>query len=234
MGTSQSYKIKSTPNWAKTKRAMTHLATPGNMNDANVNRFLGNFSRAVSEERVFGGAGGSSIGNFLDFIANIRDLGWEQAIQTIDPDIDVSQLSLEAFLEFLLELCCKNDSNLDDQAANVAFQEMEGEIRTELDTAQDLAELFTTASEELLLEWVAFFYVSYIMQIFDELYYTHLEERGVIPEEIMNRLRDYVESSVNELMLNKPDDFNIFSDLGKEFVKGIIDDLNELWEQLSE
>ena len=72
------------------------------------------------------------------------------------------------------------------------------------------------------------------MQIFDELYYTHLEERGVIPEEMMNRLRDYVESSVNELMLNKPDDFNIFSDLGKEFVKGIIDDLNELWEQLSE
>ena len=72
------------------------------------------------------------------------------------------------------------------------------------------------------------------MQIFDELYYTHLEERGVIPEEIMNRLRDYVESSVNELMLNKPDDFNIFSEQGKEFVKGIIDDLNELWEQLSE
>ena len=125
MGTSQSYKIKSTPNWAKTKRAMTHLAAPGNMNDTNVNRFLGNFSRAVSEERVFGGAGGSSIGNFLDFIANIRDLGWEQAIQTIDPDIDVTQLSLEAFLEFLLELCCNNDSNLDDQAANVAFQEME-------------------------------------------------------------------------------------------------------------
>ena len=72
------------------------------------------------------------------------------------------------------------------------------------------------------------------MQIFDELYYTHLEERGVIPEDIMNRLRDYVESSVNELMLNKPDDFNIFSEQGKEFVKGIIDDLNELWEQLSE
>ena len=35
-------------------------------------------------------------------------------------------------------------------------------------------------------------------------------------------------------MLNKPDDFNIFSEQGKEFVKGIIDDLNELWEQLSE
>ena len=52
MGTSQSYKIKSTPNWSKTKRAMTHLATPGNMNDANVNRFLGNFSRAVSEVGV--------------------------------------------------------------------------------------------------------------------------------------------------------------------------------------
>lgn len=230
MGTSQSYKIKSTPNWAKTKKAMTHLAAPGNMNDTNVNRFFGNFSRAVSEERVFGGAGGTSIGKFLEFIASIRDLGWEQAIQDIDPEINITQLSLEAFLEFLLELCCNNDSNLDDQAANVAFQEMEGIIQTELDTAQELAELFTTASEELLLDWVAFFYVSYIMQIFDELYYTHLEERGVIPEEIMNRLRDYVESSVNELMLNKPDDFNIFSEQGKEFVKGIIDDLNELWE----
>lgn len=234
MGTSQSYKIKSTPNWAKTKRSMTHLAAPGNINDTNVNRFLGNFSRAVSEERVFGGAGVTSIGNFLDFIANIRDLGWEQAIQVINPDIDVTQLSLEAFLEFLLELCCNNDSNLDDQAANVAFQEMEGEIRTELDTAQNLAVLFSTASEEQLLDWIVYFYVSYIMQIFDELYYTHLEERGVIPEEIMNRLRDYVESSVNELILNKPDNFNIFNEQGKEFVKGIINDLNELWEQLSE
>lgn len=231
MGTSQSYKIKSSPNWAKTKRAITQLAKPGNMNDTNVNRFLGNFSRAVSEERVFGAAGGRSIGNLLEFIANVRNLGWEQAVQEINPEIDVHLLSLEEFLEFLLELCCNNDSDLDDQAANVAFQELEGEIRAELDTAQDIADLFAIASEDQLLEWVGLYYVDYIMQVFDELYYTHLDERGVIPENVMEELKGYVESSVNELLLNKPDDFNIFSDAGKDFVKGIIDDLNELWEQ---
>lgn len=231
MGTSQSFKIKSSPNWTKTKRAMTHLAKPGNMNDTNVNRFLGNFSHAVSEGRAFGSAGVNSIGNLLEFIANIREHGWEQVIQEINPEIDIHLLTLEEFLEFLLELCCNNDSDFDDQAANVAFQELEGEIRTELDTAQDLADLFANASEEQLLEWVGSYYVNYIMQIFDELYYTHLEERGVIPENIMSELRGYVESSVNELLLNKPDDFNIFSDAGKVFIKGIIDDLNELWEQ---
>lgn len=231
MGTSQSYKIKSSPNWAKTKRAITHLAKPGNMNDANVNRFLGNFSRAVSEERVFGDAGGKSIGNLLELIFNIRELGFEQAIQEANPEIDIHLLTLDEFLELLLELCCNNDSDLDDQAANVAFQELEGEIRAELDTVQELADLFANASEEQLLEWVASYYVNYIMQIFDELYYTHLEERGVMPEDVMDGLRDYVESSVNELLLNRPDDFNIFNDAGKDFVKGIIDDLNELWEQ---
>ena len=69
------------------------------------------------------------------------------------------------------------------------------------------------------------------MQIFDQLYYTHLEERGVIPEEVMSELKGYVESSVNELLLNKPDDFNIFSEEGKGFIDGIIDDLNEIWEE---
>ena len=231
MGTSQSYKIKSSPNWAKTKRAMTQLAKPGNINDTNVNRFFGNFSRAVSEEGVFGGAGGNSIGLLLEFISNIREFGMEQAIQDANPEIEVHLLTLEEFLEFLLELCCNNDYDIDDQAANIAFQEMEGEIRVGLDTAQDLADLFANASEEQLLEWVASYYVNYIMQIFDELYYTHLEERGVIPEDVMDELRGYVESSVNELLLNRPDDFNIFSDTGKDFIKGIIDDLNELWEQ---
>lgn len=231
MGTSQSFKIKSSPNWAKTKRAITHLAKPGNMNDTNVNRFLGNFSHAVSEGGAFGSAGVNSIGNLLGFIANIREHGWEQTVQEINPEIDIRLLTLEEFLEFLLELCCNNDSDFDDQAANVAFQELEGEIRAGLDTAQDLADLFANASEEQLLDWVGSYYVNYIMQIFDELYYTHLEERGVIPEDIMSELRGYVESSVNELLLNKPDDFNIFSDAGKDFVKGIIDDLNELWEQ---
>ena len=47
----------------------------------------------------------------------------------------------------------------------------------------------------------------------------------------MSELKGYVESSVNELLLNKPDDFNIFSEEGKGFIDGIIDDLNELWEQ---
>ena len=130
-----------------------------------------------------------------------------------------------------MEHCCNNDSNLDDQAANMAFQELEGEIRTELNTAKELADLFANASVEQLLEWVGTYYVNYIMQIFDQLYYTHLEERGVIPEEVMSELKGYVESSVNELLLNKPDDFNIFSEEGKGFIDGIIDDLNELWEQ---
>ena len=104
----------------------------------------------------------------------LTEHGWEQAIHEINPEIDIHLLTLEEFLEFLLELCCNNDSDFDDQAANVAFQELEGEIRTELDTAQDLADLFANASEEQLLEWVGSYYVNYIMQIFDELYYTHL------------------------------------------------------------
>ena len=231
MGTSQSYKIKSSPNWAKTKRALTQLAKPGNMNDTNVNKFLGNFSRAVSDNGVFGTAGGKSIGNFIGFISNIKEVGWEQAILEVNTEVDVHQLTLEEFLDFLLEHCCNNDSNLDDQAANMAFQELEGEIRTELNTAKELADLFANASVEQLLEWVGTYYVNYIMQIFDQLYYTHLEERGVILEEVMSELKGYVESSVNELLLNKPDDFNIFSEEGKGFIDGIIDDLNELWEQ---
>ena len=87
MGTSQSYKIKSTPNWAKTKRAITHLSMPGNMNEANVGRFLGYFSRAISESHTFGGAGSAIAGNFIEFIANVRHQGWEQAIRQIDAGV---------------------------------------------------------------------------------------------------------------------------------------------------
>lgn len=231
MGTSQSYRIKSTPNWAKTKRAMTHLAVPGNLNAANAGKFLGNFSRAVSESQTFGGAGKSTTDNFLQFIADVRNLGWEQAIHQIDADVDVVQLTAAEFLELLLKLCCDNDSDLDDQAANIAFEKLEGEIQTDLNTAEELGELIANASDEQILEWVGSFYVNYIMEIFSELYYTHLEEKGVIPENVMDGLREYVVASVNELLLNRPDDLNIFSEEGRIFVKGILDELNEQWEQ---
>ena len=73
--------------------------------------------------------------------------------------------------------------------------------------------------------------MNYIMEIFSELYYTHLEERGVIPEDVMDGLREYVVSSVNEILLNRPEDFNVFSQEGKDFVRRILEDLNDLWEQ---
>ena len=232
MGTSQSYSIKPLPNWTKTKRALTHLAKPGNMNQANVGNFLGNFSRAVSENRIFGGAGSATIGNFLQFITDVKNNGWEAAIQILAPQQEYGNLTLIEFLELLLELFCNNDSDLDDQAASIAFQDLEGYIMTELGNVDDLAELLANATETQMLEWVGYFYTSYIMQIFGELYYTHLEEKDTVPEDVINGIKDYVESSVNEVLLNKPDDFNIFSDHGKDFINGLIDDLNDLWEQL--
>lgn len=231
MGTSQSYRIKSTPNWAKTKRAMTRLASPGNMNEANVGKFLGYFSRAVSESQTFGGAGSTTVSNLIDFIADVRNFGWEQAILQIDGQVDFTRLTAGEFMEFLLKKCCENDSDLDDQAANVAFGILEGEIQSDLNTAEDIGKLIENAKEEQILEWVGVFYVNYIMEIFGELYYTHLEERGIIPEEVMDGLREYVVSSVNEVLLNRPEDFNIFSQGGKDFVRRILEDLNELWEQ---
>lgn len=231
MGTSQSYKIKSTPNWAKTKRAITRLAAPGNMSEANAGRFLGYFSRAVSESQTFGGAGSTTVGNFIDFISDVRNLGWEQAVQQIDAQVDVTRLTAGEFLELLLKKCCENDSDLDDQAANVAFGILEGAIQSDLNTAEDIGTLIENATEEQILEWVGLFYVNYIMEIFSELYYTHLEERGVIPEDVMDGLREYVVSSVNEILLNRPEDFNVFSQEGKDFVRRILEDLNDLWEQ---
>lgn len=232
MGTSQSYSIKPSPNWTKAKRAITNLAKPGNMNQANVNNFLGNFSRAVSENNVFGRAGGVAIGNFLQFITDIQDNGWELAIQELAPQQEIGNLTLIEFLELLLELFCKNDSDMDDQAANIAFQDLEGYIMTELESIQDLSELLANATEDQMLEWVGYFYTDYIMQIFGELYYTHLEEKDSVPEDVLNGIRDYVEASVNEVLLNKPGDFNIFSNQGKDFVNGIIDELKDIWEQL--
>ena len=70
MGTSQSFKIKSSPNWSKAKRAMTHLSTPGNMTEANATRFLGHFGRAAGESRTFGRAGSATASNFIEFIGN--------------------------------------------------------------------------------------------------------------------------------------------------------------------
>lgn len=232
MGTSQSYSIKPSPNWTKAKRAITHLAKPGNMNEANVENFLGNFSRAVSENNVFGRAGGAVIGHLLQFITDIKDNGWEFAVQELVPQQEIDQLTLIEFLELLLELFCKNDSDLDDQAANIAFQELEGYIMTQLESVEDLSGLLANATEDQMLEWVGYFYTDYIMQIFGELYYTHLEEKESVPEDVLNGIRDYVETSVNEVLLNKPDDFNIFSEQGRNFVNGIVNDLKDIWEQL--
>lgn len=107
MGTSQSLKLKTTPNWASAKRAMTTIVQHRNeVNQQHVNNLLRNEARAIIHDSnsSYGSSGGRVTKNFIKFISTVRNNGLAAYVEQENPDLELGDLSVKDLLVLIKDM----------------------------------------------------------------------------------------------------------------------------------
>lgn len=239
MGTSQSLKLKTTPNWASAKRAMTTIVQHRNeVNQQHVNNLLRNEARAIIHDSnsSYGSSGGRVTKNFIKFISTVRNNGLAAYVEQENPDLELGDLSVKDLLVLIKRHVSNPDPNsdhstLDDIAARTAFEKLVGTIFTDVETTGDIENILLNATDEQLEGWMIEFQVEYIMELNGILFETQIFSKGVDPDQIATQIRGFIRVKINETCLDQLHNVNLFSPEGEHYLESLTHQIMEIWVQ---
>lgn len=239
MGTSQSLSLKTTPNWASAKRAMSTIVRQRNaVTQQQVNSLLRNVSKAIIHDsnRSYGRSGGRIAKNFTQFISFVRSNGIEAFVEQVSPGMDFADLSVkDVFLLIKKEISNPNPdedhSTLDDLAARIAFEKLVAVIFSEIETVPDLEDLLRNATENQLDAWMVEFQVEYIMELNGILFDAQIFSKGAEPDQIASQIRDFVRVKINEVYIVERHQLNLLTPEGEQFVESLTLQILGIWAQ---
>ena len=234
MGTSQSFSLKTTPNWTEAKRAMTALTKPEGRTQSNFNRYLGSFSRAVSSDggRIFGQAGARTSTKFVSLIGDIREHGLQQVVERLQAGINFQDLSSKDILLVLYKnIVGQDDANIDDAAAKAAMDMVLTKIFSDCETPAEIDTIVHDATTDQIDGWILEFYVDYFMEFNAELFQTHIFEKEADPDNVCGNIKDFTAAWFQENVKEEIGRIDIFSEDGKRYLKGLTDKILSIWAQ---
>ena len=223
MGTSQSLKLKTTPNWASAKRAMTTIVQHRNeVNQQHVNNLLRNEARAIIHDSnsSYGSSGGRVTKNFIKFISTVRNNGLAAYVEQENPYLELGDLSVKDLLVLIKRHVSNPDPNsdhstLDDIAARTG----------------DIENILLNATDEQLEGWMIEFQVEYIMELNGILFETQIFSKGVDPDQIATQIRGFIRVKINETCLDQLHNVNLFSPEGEHYLESLTHQIMEIWAQ---
>ncbi len=239
MGTSQSLKLKTTPNWASAKRAMSTIVQHRNgINQQHVNNLLHNEARAIIHDShsSYGRSGGRVVKNFVKFISSVRNNGLAAYVAHVSPDTAFDNLSVRDVLVLIKRQVSNPEPNsdhstLDDIAARVAFEKLIGMIFSDIETIDDIEKVLQDATDEQIEGWMVDFQVEYIMELNGILFDAQIFSKGVDPDQIASQIRGFIRAKINEACLEQLHQVNLFSPEGEHFIESLTQQILEIWAQ---
>ncbi len=239
MGTSQSLSLKTTPNWASAKRAMSTIVRHRHsVTQSQVNGLLHNVSRAIIHDsnRSYGRSGGRVAKNFAQFISSVRNNGIEAFVEQVNPGVDFENLSVRDVLLLIKKHISnpnpdEDHSTLDDLAARTAFEHLIGVIFSEAETIADIEDLLKNATEEQLDAWMIEFQVEYIMEFNGILFDAQIFSKGAEPDQIASQIRNFVRTEINEVYIAERHQLNLLTSAGEQFIESLTQKILETWAQ---
>lgn len=249
MGTSQSFKLKTTPNWSSAKKAMTEVTTEAT--PESIKKFLTAFSNAVSDtayrgernetrEQSDGGHGGGrsySFGkagsriaqNFVGLVSGIKDSG---VVDFLGLSLDeLQELTAQKLLHQLYDkLAGKDDANPDDEAAKAALDELLAEVFNECAEIEDFNGIIQNASQDIVDGWLISYNVSYIIEYNAELFQTHIFSKEANPEKVFGEIKRFLRNEVSAYLGAEMHNINIFSLEGRQFIDEMTGKILDIWQ----
>ena len=240
MGTSQSINpsVKNNPNWSDLSRAISTASISDNISDNQLHGIMRHFVRAVGgsgaghgRSSTFGRAGASRARRFMSFVLDTQRLGFNEAILQLGI-VDVANLSINDFINYLLAHCSVGNSNLDETAANAAMDELLRHILNDVESLGDIESIFQQASVETQHEWLCFFFASYIMEFSDELFSTRIFEKEGDRVRTFQEIRNYILRSLEEInVCEGMQNINWQGEEGSVIIKKLQTEILKIWSQ---
>lgn len=239
MGTSQSLKLKTSPNWSSAKKAMTKMVRHRNeITQPLVRNFLRQLSRAIVADShgSYGRSGGKVAGNFINVISSIRNDSLQSYLGKVAPDTNYAELTVRDAIALLVKHVSnphaeQDHCTLDDIAARTAFEKLLETIFLEVETVNEIEQIIHEASEDQLESWMIEFQVNYIMELNGVLFDSFIFSKNADPEQIGREIRDYVRTEINEACLENMKHVNLFAEDGKLFIDTITQQILKIWSQ---
>ena len=241
MGTSQSINPKSnSPTWQNLKATVTKLSKNPSPDIHELRSFTYAFVKATGgairtgsgQSKTFGNAGPKSIRKMMAFISSVSSNGLSESFSSMYPSVDISQLTVDQFINYLLVHCTQGDSLLDETAANNAMDNLLKYIFNSVDEIMDVEILFSSASNDVLQDWLCYFFASYIVEFSSQLFSTHIFEKAANPSQISGEIFSYIKRELTEHNFNYPlRDIDWNSQQGEQLIISIQQEILNIWSQ---
>nr|WP_298560663.1 hypothetical protein [uncultured Prevotella sp.] len=239
MGTSQSLKLKTSPNWSSAKKAMTKIVRHRNeVTQPLVRNFLRQLSRAIVADShgSYGRSGGKVASNFINVISSIRKDSLQSYLGQVAPDTNYIELTVREAIALLAKHVSnphveQDHCTLDDIAARTAFEKLLETIFLEVETVNEIDQIIHDASEEQLEAWMIEFQVNYIMELNGVLFDSFIFSKNADPDQIGREIRDYVRTEINEACLENMKYVTLFSEEGRQFIETLTQQILKIWSQ---
>lgn len=243
MGTSQSHKLKTGPNWAEAKRSITSVANERGDNDENCKKFAYSFSNALGDDvyrnnrrrsgrSLFGNAGARMSNNLVSFIEDVRSNGLAGVLQIGGLPADQQPAEKKDFIEKILSyLSGEHDSSMDDVAAIYAMDKLLDDILADCETQEEIEQKIKNATEEDLVKWIVSFEIEYILEYSAELFQSHIFSKCDNPERVLSQIRNWLQRELDEKLTDNLKEVNLDSQEGKNILDNLTAEILEIWKQ---
>ncbi len=240
MGTSQSVNpsVKNNPNWSNLSKVISTASQNEIITDVQLKGIMRYFVNAVGgssagqgHSSTFGRAGISRAQRFMSFVSNVETVGFNRALINIGVR-DLENLSVNDFINYLLAYCSEGNSNLDETAANSAMDELLKHILNNVDSIEAIENAFQQANIDTQIDWLCFFFASYIMEFSSELFSTRIFENDGNRVSTFNQVRDYILRSLEEINITigiQTIDWN--REQGSTIIKDFQTEILQIWQQ---
>lgn len=241
MGTSQSVNpsVKNNPNWGDLSKAIVSASQSGDITEVQLQTIMKRFVNAVGggrragrgQSKVFGRAGISRAQRLMSFVSKTKTIGFNDALREIGI-LDLSNLSVNDFINHLLIYCSEGNSNLDETAANSAMDELLKHIFDNVDSLDDIENIFEQADISTQHEWICLFFSSYIMEFSDELFSTRIFEKEGDRVRVFQDIKNYIQRSLEDLNVdNRLQNVDWNGEEGSIVIKDLQTEILEIWSQ---
>ena len=242
MGTSQSFKLKSNPNWTSAKKAMTKIASgTGDMSVLGP-RFISNFraglgdglytgSRGQRGRSSFGRSGGVVLRGFVGLVHATRQNGIWYAlnIEPSDPSKGIRS-KREILDDILLHVKSETEATFDDAAALNAMNHLLIYIFCNCDNEIDINERLHQATDDELCEWIIRYQVKYILEYSAEIFQSHIFDKSEHPEVILGQIENWLRSEIERRMSEQIKQIDLQTEEGKQTLDTLTAQILDIWQ----
>lgn len=241
MGTSQSFGLKSSPNWSSAKRAITNIAKGSGDNNRNSGNFMTSFAQALSGNVYRGGGGGghTSFGhagartakNFVSLVNSVRGGGLAFALGFDQMQPDERPRTKEDFIDEIIKYVeGENDATIDDGAAACAFRKVLLEILKDCETAEDIENVLKDADDDKMVSWIITFEVEYILEYAGVIFQDHIFSKSGTPQTVLGEIRRWLRRELDNRYADEMKQIDFNSPEGKAYIDELTSKILNVWQ----